>query len=173
MTTLAPILAKLGARIILPNETSASTAVIQRVTVHAPAETVCGENLKRIPVVGNAGAGSAMEFFEHAPDSWIPVLPLYFLPEMRAFKVTGDSMEPTIRKGAYIGVVPYSGALSEGSIYLVRDPHFGHIVKRIRKDRSGKLMLFSDNPNWEPVPMPHEGYENVVVGEVRWVWQQL
>lgn len=150
-----------------------SPPTIHRIGTHAPVETVEGNALPRIPVVGEAGAGTPAEFFNCVPESWLPVLPLYFLPNVRGFKVIGDSMEPTIMKGSYVGVVPFSGRLSEGAIYLVEDPDFGLIVKRVRKDRNGTLMLFSDNPHWEPMPMPYEGYDHIIAGEVCWVWQLL
>ena len=136
-------------------------------------EVVQGDDLQRIPIVGEAGAGTPAEFFNSEPESWLPVLPLYFFPGLRAIKVIGDSMEPTIMKGSYVGVIPFSGRLSEGAIYLVEDPDFGLVVKRVRKDRAGTLMLFSDNPSWEPIPMPYEGYDHIIAGEVCWVWQML
>lgn len=146
---------------------------IRRIGAHAPVEIVEGDVLPRIPIVGEAGAGTPAEFFTCTPESWLPVLPLYFLPDVRAFEIIGDSMEPTIMKGSYVGVVPFTGRLTEGGIYLVDDHDFGLIVKRIRKDRSGTIMLFSDNPKWEPIPMPYEGYDHIIAGEVRWVWQLL
>lgn len=164
------ILQFLGASIPCESE---SVPTIHRIGTHAPVEIVEGDSLPRIPVVGEAGAGTPAEFFSCAPESWLPVLPLYFLPGVRAFKVIGDSMEPTIMKGSYVGVVPFTGRLTEGGIYLVDDHDFGLIVKRIRKDRSGTIMLFSDNPSWEPIPMPYEGYDHIIAGEVCWVWQLL
>lgn len=158
--------------IAIPNEQK-SMATIHRMGAHSPVETVEGDTLTSIPVVGEAGAGTPSEFFSCTPESWLPVLPLYFLPDVRAFKVIGDSMEPTIMKGSYVGVVPFSGRLTEGGIYLVDDHDFGMVVKRVRKDRSGTIMLFSDNPSWEPIPMPYEGYDHIIAGEVCWVWQLL
>ena len=58
MTTLAPILAKLGAKIVLPNEQNESTPVIHRLKPYAPIEKVDGEELPTIPVLAYAGAGN-------------------------------------------------------------------------------------------------------------------
>lgn len=154
-------------------ETFMESPTIHRVGAYSPVEVVEGDNLPRIPIVGEAGAGTPADFFDCPPDSWLPILPLYFAPGLRAFQVVGDSMEPTIMKNSYVGVAPFAGRLNEGGIYLVEDPDFGLVVKRVRKDRNGTLMLFSDNPRWEPIPMPYDGHDNIIAGEVCWVWQML
>ena len=127
--------------------------VLKRIGVHSPAEPVEGDNLPIIPEVT------------------IPVLPQYFLPDIAAIKVTGDSMEPTISKGAYVGVVPLGEDLIEGGIYLVSRPPFGVLVKRVRLGKEGNIILYSDNPRYEPQELPFEGYEDVIIGKVVWVWQ--
>ena len=145
--------------------------VLKRIGVHSPAEPVEGDNLPIIPVFSHAGAGSPSEFFSGTPEVTIPVLPQYFLPDIAAIKVTGDSMEPTISKGAYVGVVPLGEDLIEGGIYLVSRPPVGVLVKRVRLGKEGNILLYSDNPRYEPQELPFEGYEDVIIGKVVWVWQ--
>ena len=134
-------------------------------------ETVDGEDLPSVPVYGDTGAGDAMEFFPGTPETFIRVLPQYNFPGVAAFRVDGDSMEPTILKGAYVGVVPFAGEITEGGVYLVYMPPFGRVIKRIRMGADGTIVLHSDNSSYSPIPLPYEGYDKVVLGRVVWIWQ--
>lgn len=148
-------------------------AVIRRVAPHAPSEIVQGESLPRIPVMGGTGAGDDVEIFQSTPSYWISVLPQYKTSEqLIGLVVYGDSMEPTIHKGAVVGVIPFDGTFNEGGIYLVQRPPFGRTIKRV-KLQGGQLVLLSDNAAYEPAPLPFEGYENIILGRVVWVWQML
>lgn len=147
------------------------SATIRRPGSNAPTEMVEGEALPTVPVYGTAGAGAATELFTGEPETLIQVLPQYNLPDVAAFCVDGDSMEPTIMKGSYVGVVPFSGNISEGGIYLVNMPPFGRVIKRIRMGASGSIELHSDNKVYQPIPLPFEGYEEIVKGKVVWIWQ--
>lgn len=151
-------------------EDSSGHPTIQRIGKYAPVEIVEGDDLPLIPVRSCAGAGLASEFFSSTPEKMLPVLPQYFLPDVVAIKVTGDSMEPTIQKGAYVGVVPIDGDLVEGAIYLVYKPPFGYLVKRVQASVDG-IILVSDNQKYPPQALPFDGYEKVVIGKVVWVWQ--
>lgn len=174
MTTLAPILAKLGAKIVLPSDQDEPTPVIHRLKPYAPVEKVDGEELPTIPVLAYAGAGNPVEFFETTSVARrIPVLPEYAMPNIAAVQITGDSMEPVIKKGAYVGVIPLCGELCEGGIYLISRPPFGLVVKRVRMNAQGKIVLHSDNPKYEPLAIEPEGYEDIIIGEVVWVWQMM
>lgn len=150
-----------------------SVPTIHRMGTHAPVEIVEGDVLPRIPVVGEAGAGSPVDFFNQTPDRWIQVLPQYMLPNICAYQVTGDSMQPTIMKNSYVGVVPLDGSLAEGSVYLLKDEDFGYMVKRVRKDSTGIIMLHSDNKDYEPRPIQNTGYNDIIIGRVVWVWQLM
>lgn len=144
---------------------------IHRIGAHAPVEEVTGDVLPLIPVFLEAGAGPPVEFWRTEPEISIPVLPQYFRSDIRAIEVIGDSMEPTIKKGAIVGVIPLAGTLVDGGIYLVRLPFFGLVVKRVRSDASGGLCLISDNQNYPPRQIPNEGFSDIIVGQVIWVWQ--
>lgn len=144
---------------------------IRRPGCNAPTEQVEGDALPTVPVYGTTGAGAATELFTGEPETLIQVLPQYNLPDVAAFCVDGDSMEPTIMKGSYVGVVPFSGNISEGGIYLVNMPPFGRVIKRIRMGASGSIELHSDNKVYQPIPLPFEGYEEIVKGKVVWIWQ--
>lgn len=149
------------------------SAVIRRVTPHAPNEVVQGDSLPQIPVMGGTGAGDDVELFQATPSYWISVLPQYMVhKDIFGLVVYGDSMEPTIHKGAVVGVIPFDGSFNEGGIYLVQRPPFGRTIKRV-KLQGGQLVLISDNAAYEPDPLPFEGYEKIILGRVVWVWQLM
>lgn len=150
---------------------SPTLPTIRRPAPHAPVEEVQGEDLPRIPVVGATGAGDGVELFNAHPEYWLPVLPQYAKPDIIGLVVEGDSMEPTIHKGAVVGIIPYDGSINEGGIYLVQRPPFGRTIKRIKMGEDDQIVLHSDNPSYAPTPVPFEGYEKIILGRVIWIWQ--
>ena len=155
------------------DKSEGESAVIRRVAPHAPNEVVQGDCLPQIPVMGGTGAGDDVELFQATPSYWISVLPQYMVhKDIFGLVVYGDSMEPTIHKGAVVGVIPFDGSFNEGGIYLVQRPPFGRTIKRV-KLQSGQLVLISDNAAYEPDPLPFEGYEKIILGRVVWVWQMV
>lgn len=148
-----------------------SLPTMRRPAPHAPTEEVAGENLPRIPVIGATGAGDGVELFSADPEYWLPVLPQYAKPKVIGLIVEGDSMEPTIHKGAVVGIIPYDGSINEGGIYLVQRPPFGRTIKRIKMGEDERIILHSDNPSYAPTPVPFEGYEKIILGRVIWIWQ--
>ena len=147
--------------------------VIKRTGANSPVEQVAGNGLPTVPVFGTTGAGDPQEFWSQEPERQIEVLPQYARPGMVALRVDGDSMEPTICKGAYVGIAPLNGAVSEGGIYLVSVPLFGRVIKRLHLGDGGCIELISDNSKYPPTRLPMEQYESIVIGRVAWVWQEL
>lgn len=165
MPIIAKIVDTVGLEALYPE------AFMSRVGNNSPREAIQGDNLPIVPVYGSAGAGAEMELFSGEPETFIQVLPQYMMPDLAALRVDGDSMEPTIKCGSYVGVVPFDGMLSEGGIYLVSIPPFGRLIKRIRMGDDGSIILMSDNEKYPEKPIPYEDYDNVVIGRVAWVWQ--
>lgn len=145
---------------------------IRRTGSFSPQEQVTGENLPRIPVMGGTGAGDDVEIFEATPSHWITVLPQYVHPQLIGLVVVGDSMEPTIKRGAVVGIVPCDGSLTEGGIYLVHRPPFGLTIKRVQMGTGQQISLHSDNPTYAPMEVPFEGYADIIKGRVVWIWQE-
>ena len=150
-----------------------SAPTIRRLGPNAPMEAVQGENLPRVPVLGSAGAGEPHEFWAAEPVSMLEVLPQYDKPDLVALTVEGESMEPTIKRGSIVGVVPPDGDLTEGGVYLVDVPPFGRVIKRLKIGGEDSLELVSDNPAYPPKSLPIEQRERAVVGRVVWVWQMV
>ncbi len=147
--------------------------VIKRTGSNSPVEKVHGSSLPTVPVFGSTGAGEPCEFWSQTPEREIEVLPQYAKPGCIALRVDGDSMEPTINKGAYVGIVPLNGPVAEGGIYLVNVAPFGRLIKRVRAGQGESIELVSDNRKYPPKTVPLEQYESVIVGKVAWVWQEL
>lgn len=150
----------------------AAAPTIRRIGPNAPLEAVEGDDLPKVPVMGDAGAGDEAELFEAVPDCFISVLPRYYRKDLITLKVTGDSMSPTISMGDYVGIIPFDGILHEGGIYLVDLPPFGRVVKRVRMGKTGEIILLSDNPSYGERVIPYEGYEKSVIGQVCWIMQK-
>lgn len=129
------------------------------------------EQLLNVPVIGETGAGDEIELFDASPDFWISVPPQFFHKGIVAFRVRGDSMEPKIRMGSYVGVLPFDGNLQEGGIYLINIEPFGRVIKRVYTDENGNIVLASENPKYVKRTLPYEGYEKVILGLVIWSLQ--
>lgn len=128
--------------------------------------------LPAVPLMGETGAGAPQELYGTA-DTVIRVLPQFYRNDMVALTVRGNSMEPTIKDGAIVGIAPLSEDVTEGGIYLVSIPYFGRVVKRLKLSEDGKLLLCSDNPKYKPYPVDPAEQERTVFGQVVWVLQTV
>ena len=84
-------------------------------------------------------------------------------------KVQGESMEPALPEGSAILVDRARRRRRVGGIFVVRTAD-GVVVKKAGKDESGRWLLVSDHPSWEPVPWPQDAK---VIGEVKWMARTL
>lgn len=146
---------------------------MRRTGVNSPVEPVVGDDLAMVPVVSGVGAGDAW-----VPETEIrrllPVLKEYYHKDIVALQVEGDSMEPTILKGSYIGVVPFTAPLVEGEMYVVHIPLFGDVVKRIEGGNSpNEIILVSDNAKYPAKHIKIEDGEDIIRGRVMWTWNKL
>lgn len=128
--------------------------------------------LPAVPLMGETGAGASQELYGTA-DTVIRVLPQFYRNDMVALTVRGNSMEPTIKDGAIVGIAPLSEDVTEGGIYLVSIPYFGRVVKRLKLSEDGDLLLCSDNPKYKPVRVNPAEQERTVLGQVVWVLQTV
>lgn len=142
---------------------------IKRLSPNAPIDFIHGDNLQQIPVYGFTGAGGEVELQENEPIAVISILPEYNFSNMFSLKVEGDSMQPTIPKGSYVGVTPNFGDIQEGGIYLLERVHMGRMIKRIKLNEDGMLYLFSDNPSYSPIPLDKMMVDGKIIGRVMWI----
>lgn len=81
----------------------------------------------------------------------------------RVYRVTGDSMLPTLPSGSSVLVDLNRTRLLQGRIYVFRT-NGDLFVKRARKYRA-RWFFDSDNANWAPIPWADT---MTVLGQVRW-----
>ena len=64
---------------------------------------------------------------------------------LRAFKVSGSSMEPTLRTDDIVVVLKKN--ISVNDIVVVKDSEYGFLIKRLEKFEKNGIKLSSDNKN--------------------------
>ena len=80
------------------------------------------------------------------------------------------SLEPTIRHKDIVIIDPEDREINPKSIYAVRlDTEGGCAVKRVRISNEYAVLL-SDNPEFDPIILPKDRAENLIIGRVIWSW---
>ena len=117
---------------------------------------------KLIPFLAQTvSAGNGTELHEYEDTVGLICLPEAAVKgQLRALRVKGDSMEPTLRPGDIV-VCDMNGWQGDG-LYVLRDENSAY-VKRVRRVREG-LEVLSDNTAYKPWSCPSE--ELVVIGRV-------
>jgi transcriptional regulator with XRE-family HTH domain len=118
------------------------------------------ENVELVTQKASAGYLSGyqdVEFIKDLPKISLPVLPRN--RTYRAFEIQGESMLPiqpgTIIFGEYVEDV---AGIKNGKLYILVTHQDGIVFKRIFNfgDQEGKLLLVSDNRNYEPYSISAE-----------------
>ena len=87
-------------------------------------------------------------------------------------RIDDKSMEPGIRKGAFVGLDTMNKRLSSGELFGVIMPHEGHTIRQAIVDYSmGKLLLRAGNTDIPDQTVPLLDYEQYIAGRVHWVIQ--
>ena len=95
-------------------------------------------------------------------------------PTIQVFRVDACSMEPLIKKGAYIGLDTAQTNILSGEIYGVRIPYEGISVKRIFLDAANqRFILRSENPAHPEQYLPMDKCTEDIVGRVVWNLQTM
>lgn len=106
-------------------------------------------------------AGPGEELLEYDDSSGLICLPAGTAKgDLRALKVKGDSMEPTLRPGDIV-VCDMSGWQGDG-LYVLKDVESAY-VKRVRRVHNG-FEVISDNLAYKPWQCPSE--DLIIVGRV-------
>lgn len=122
-------------------------------------ETLTGKLVPFLSQMVSAGPGA--ELLEYEDSCGLICLPEAAVKgDLRALRVRGDSMEPTLRPGDIV-VCDQNGWQGDG-VYVIRDQDSAY-VKRVRRIREG-LEVISDNVAYKPWQCPSE--ELVLVGRV-------
>lgn len=123
---------------------------------------------------------TACEYAEEggAPDFSVRefmVLPRSLLGEGRlVFYVDSGGMEPTLRKGARVGVDTGDRRLISGEVYGLLMPHEGVAFRRIVQDsESGLFMLCFEQSGLPSTRAPLSSLESRILGRVLWTIQPV
>jgi transcriptional regulator with XRE-family HTH domain len=115
------------------------------------------EHITLVPEKASAGYTKGFgdpEFIEKLPIFEFPLPELSQERTYRVFQISGDSMEP-IKSGSYI-ICEYVldwDYIQEGKHYILITQTEGILFKRLYK-KGDKIMLQSDNPEYEPYTIP-------------------
>ncbi len=101
-------------------------------------------------------------------------IPMSFAhPGLYVIRVEASSMEPSIRRGAYISLDTTKKIVVSGELYGVNLPYEGVVIKRVYLDSpNNRYILRSENPAHPEITMPI-GDENTIVGRVSWLLQKM
>lgn len=95
---------------------------------------------------------------------------LGFLPSrLVAMRVTGDSMEPTLRPGDVVIVAFGTDVLIQGALYLIRWEE-GLMVKRLKSWDRKRIVFRSDNPSYDDLVVPQQEDVNAeILGRIVYI----
>jgi phage repressor protein C with HTH and peptisase S24 domain len=124
-------------------------------------------------VRASAGSGAIVE--QEWPDEvlmlgeeWIR-LELGVRPtDLKVIRVSGPSMEPTLRAGDMILINIQANRPDYEGIYVLRIGD-GLLVKNLQLLPGGRIQVSSDNPVYKPFELPSDGGDGVaIIGRVVW-----
>lgn len=119
----------------------------------------------KVPVLGYIAAGLPITAEEHI-EEWTEIPNMWNLKEGEAIvlRVKGDSM---IGSRIYDGdkvVVKIQSDVENGEIAVVNVNGDEATLKRVRRSENGQVILYPDNPRYEPTIIAHEGAR--IIGKV-------
>ena len=160
----------------------ATSMAIQNIRPNAVPETgpqvcpSCSTNLVGhiVYVHATTGAGSPREHWEPEPLFQVCIPERFYWRNLIVIQVAGTSMEPLIKKGAFVGLDTSQTGVIAGEVYGVRVPYEGVTLKRVFVDPTNdSLQLQSENPKHPEQFLPIEGREDLIVGKAVWVMQEI
>lgn len=93
---------------------------------------------------------------------------------LQVLKTGAASMEPLIRRGAFVGVDTQHKHIESGELYALFIPHEGIALKRVFHDPENKrYILRSENVLHPEQYLPVERRDELIYGRVVWVLQDL
>ncbi|MDL2285372.1 helix-turn-helix domain-containing protein [Desulfovibrio sp. OttesenSCG-928-F07] len=101
-------------------------------------------------------------------------IPMSFAhPGIYVIKVEASSMEPAIKRGAYVGLDTTQSIVASGELYGVNLPYEGVVIKRVYLDAANnRYILRSESAGHPEVTLPISG-ANTIVGRVSWLLQKM
>ncbi|MHC1789083.1 LexA family transcriptional regulator [Solidesulfovibrio sp.] len=104
----------------------------------------------------------------------IPLLESLHRSNLLVVKMDNVSMEPVIRRNAYVGIDCDDTRLRSGEIYALDIPGEGLVIKRVVRDlEKQRLAILADNPSHQGQYLPLENPGVTPIGKAVWVIQEL
>ncbi len=161
---------------LIPIFEALDLSITSNKAITSKTETTDNEEIQSIGVHVVAGAGNAWELTESNPILNIDIPIVYLNKSDFAVVVSGESMYPTIKNNAVVGIKEKVD-FTNNEIYLIRIQYEGLVVKRLLIDYDKKKYIIkSDNLDKNQYPnieINMEEAENIIIGRVMWVWQNV
>lgn len=122
-----------------------------------------------LPVYALAGAGPPYCLDALEPIRHICVDQELDGPSIRAVQIKGDSMEPTLSNGSYVGIDIHDKEIISGKLYAIYLPHEGIVVKRLWVGPE-QIKIESDNqaaPSHN-INIDRVDWDTFIQGRVKW-----
>ncbi|WP_320173597.1 S24 family peptidase [Maridesulfovibrio sp.] len=127
-----------------------------------------------VPVSSMAGEDVGAEVWRPQQVSELSIPETYYRSSLVVLKAEGSSMEPSVRRDAFVGVDDSQKRLMAGDIYAIHVPHQGVVIRRVFFDpENSRFILRPDDSQHPEQYIPVENHEKHVVGRVVWVMQEL
>jgi phage repressor protein C with HTH and peptisase S24 domain len=98
----------------------------------------------------------------------------FYRGDLIVFHVRGDSMEPNIKEGAFVGVDIQVKEIVGGKAYAVWIPYEGVTIKLVYVDpENNQFILRSENAKHPDQRLPIDDRDNLIIGRVVWVMQEV
>ncbi len=123
----------------------------------------------------------SMQVEGEEPSNWAPV-PIgklnvpqsYAKTSIQVIKMGATSMEPLVKKGAYIGVDTSKKHVESGELYMIYIPYEGLTLKRVFLDLQGsKYILRTENSAHPEQHLPVDKRQDCIYGRAVWILQEL
>ncbi|MYL84154.1 XRE family transcriptional regulator [Desulfovibrio aerotolerans] len=104
----------------------------------------------------------------------IPLLESLSRPNLLVVKMDNASMEPILRRNAYVGLDCDDVRLRSGEIYGLDIPGEGLVIKRVVRDlEKQRLAILADNPSHQGQYLPLDNPGVTPIGKAVWVIQDI
>lgn len=150
--------------------------IIRHMGANSPEIATDMGDVAPVAVYAVAGAGPAWDIQAATPLFSITAPSSFAKQSRHALLVDGESMYPTIKNGAVVGISDDT-QLRQNEVFAVNIPYEGLTVKRVSVDHgTGEYVLRSDNPDkekYDDIRIKIEEAPFLLVGRVVWVWQKV
>jgi repressor LexA len=131
-----------------------------------PPETPAGDTSLRLPIVGTIAAGRPIEAIEFYYD-YLSVPASWIKGESYILRVQGQSMkDDAILDGDHV-VIQKCDTVADGTIAVALLEDGSATLKRIYREKDGKIRLQPANEELQPVYVDHVRVQGKVVGVIR------